>query len=55
MYGWMDLVAEVGGYMGLLLGASILSIYDFAMEKARDLACTLKFSHLFRSNALRSV
>ena len=23
-----DLIADIGGYLGLLLGASILSIYD---------------------------
>ncbi len=33
VYGWMDLVAEVGGYLGLLLGASVLSAYDFFANK----------------------
>ncbi len=32
IYGWMDLVAEVGGYMGLLLGANILSICDLVFN-----------------------
>ena len=32
IYTWLDLVAEVGGYMGLLLGASVLSTYDLVMD-----------------------
>ena len=27
-----DLVADFGGYLGLLLGASILSMYDFITQ-----------------------
>ncbi len=28
LYGWVDAVADVGGYMGLLLGASCLSLVE---------------------------
>ncbi len=28
MYATKDLVADVGGYLGLLLGASVLDVYD---------------------------
>jgi hypothetical protein len=28
MYGFTDFIGDVGGYLGLLLGASIPSIYD---------------------------
>ena len=31
-YSFGDIVADVGGDMGLLLGASILSVYDYALE-----------------------
>lgn len=29
-YDWIDLFSDFGGYMGLLLGASMLSFYDLA-------------------------
>ncbi len=31
-YGFSNLVADFGGYLGLLLGASLLSIYDSGIE-----------------------
>ena len=31
-YGFSNFVADFGGYLGLLLGASLLSIYDWVME-----------------------
>ena len=32
VYGYQDLLADFGGYLGLLLGVSMLSIYDYALE-----------------------
>lgn len=32
LYGFWDLVADIGGYLGLLLGASFLTIYELAEE-----------------------
>ena len=31
-YTFINLVAEFGGYLGILMGASILSLYDFLMD-----------------------
>ena len=31
-YGFPDLVADIGGYLGFFLGASILSLFDQAVE-----------------------
>ena len=31
-YKFQDLFADFGGYLGLLLGASIMSLYDIIME-----------------------
>ena len=31
-YDSRDLIADIGGYLGLLLGASILSMYDKACD-----------------------
>ena len=32
VYGYQDLLADFGGYLGLLLGVSMLSIYDYTLE-----------------------
>ena len=32
VYDYQDLLADFGGYLGLLLGVSMLSIYDYALE-----------------------
>ena len=37
-YRFANFLADFGGYMGLLLGASLLSIYDLLHEKLKDLA-----------------
>ncbi len=42
-YGIRDLVADIGGYLGLLLGHSVLNFYD----GARALCCRAK-SYLFK-------
>ena len=33
VYGYQELFADFGGYLGLLIGASILSIYDDVVMK----------------------
>ena len=37
MYKFMNFVADFGGYLGLLLGASILSIFDDVIGLCRKL------------------
>ena len=32
VYNYQDLIADFGGYLGLLLGASIISMYDIVKE-----------------------
>ena len=44
VYGYQDLFADFGGYLGLLIGASILSIYDNILELAIKLRQILKNS-----------
>lgn len=36
IYGFVNFVAEVGGYMGLLLGMSLLSIYEWIANGIRN-------------------
>ncbi len=36
MYTLLNLVADVGGYMGLLLGGSVLSAYDFITKPGKE-------------------
>ena len=31
-YTFINLVAEFGGYLGILMGASILSLYEFILD-----------------------
>ena len=44
VYGYQELFADFGGYLGLLIGASILSIYDNVLELAIKLRHFLKTS-----------
>ena len=44
VYGYQDLFADFGGYLGLFIGASILSIYDNILELATKLRQILKNS-----------
>ena len=46
MYDGQDLIADFGGIMGLLLGASILSFYDFIENVLRKLIDFCQFSKL---------
>ncbi len=41
-YGFSQFVADFGGYLGLLLGASILSIYDSVIEAVKVAMVALK-------------
>jgi hypothetical protein len=43
LYGLTNFIADVGGYLGLLLGASILSIFDY---------CIGCFDHLGKTNII---
>ena len=45
MYDGQDLIADFGGIMGLLLGASILSFYDFIENGLRKLIDFLKLNY----------
>ena len=44
-YDELDLIADFGGIMGLLLGASILSFYDFIENVLRKLIDFLKSNY----------
>lgn len=33
----LDLVGNIGGFMGLLLGASLLSLYDFVQDAVKKI------------------
>ena len=37
IYDWNDMIADVGGFMGLLLGSSLLSIYQAAEGQLRSM------------------
>ena len=41
-YSMDDLVADVGGYLGLLLGGSALTFYDLVLQKVKGAAGKLK-------------
>ncbi len=38
MYDVDDFVADVGGYLGLLIGASVISVVDYVIDVARAVA-----------------
>ena len=42
LYESSDFIGDVGGYMGLLLGASIISVYVFVVECAKGWAAACK-------------
>ncbi len=39
LYGWSNFVADFGGYLGLLLGHSVLSFYDFGKDLVKSKTC----------------
>ena len=43
LYDFTDLVADSGGLMGLLLGASVLSLYDLFQDRIKTM--TKKCKH----------
>ena len=51
LYGFPDLAADFGGYLGLLLGASFLTIYELLEDFARKAAARYQRSRNERSNS----
>ena len=46
IFGASDLVANIGGYLGLCLGASMLSMYEFGIALIRRVVkSTTKITH----------
>ena len=39
LYGFSSFVADVGGFLGLLLGASLLSLFETCFETCLILVC----------------
>ena len=42
IYGYGDLVADFGGYLGLLLGASLITLYDSIVNTFTRIRLSLK-------------
>ena len=46
MYDFNNLIADIGGYLGLLMGQSILALYDLGADYVKT--CLLWYRKYFR-------
>ena len=41
LYGFSSFIADVGGFLGLLLGASLLSLFETCFESGKKYFCKM--------------
>ncbi len=54
-YGIANFVADCGGYLGLLLGASLLSIYDGILDFTKAYQDSMKLRRKLSSSSMKKV